>query len=100
MSSTCDCGLRITVILALSTTPLGRSGIAGPLSLAQYGLRSYSQPLPGCDLVIMDGPVPGGGLAERSSTGVSCGSGATNIRPSSLVKVPRGPSRLDRKSVV
>ena len=43
--------------------------------------------------MITYGPVAGGGFDDWFLSGVSGGTGATNIRPSSLVKVPRGLTR-------
>ena len=42
----------------------------------------------------MYGPEAGGGLADWSSSGVFCGTGATNISASTLGNVPAGCSRL------
>ena len=83
----------VTVIV--STCASGTSVTPASLSVLNCGLRSIVKPLGALTLEMTNGPLDGGGLLVASlSSGVFCGTGAANIRPSRLVKVPLGLSSL------
>ena len=91
MSLTWVCGLRMTSTSILSTWPVGYSGIAFAVGFRPVRVAFV---FPAATRLRLGDHVragAGGGLAERSSFGVPCGTGATNI---SAELVGEGASRL------
>ena len=65
------------------------------MTVLKFGLRSMVSVRGASTLLIMNGPLEGGGLFVASlSSGVLGGTGAANIRPSTFGNVPLGPSSV------
>src|SRR6201999_79076 len=99
MKSTLFCSMSVTwallflfsVIVILSTLASATSSAPASLTVLKFGLRSNVMVRGASTLVIMNGPLDGGGLLVASlSSGVVGGTGAANISPRMFSKVPFG----------
>ncbi len=97
MKSTLFCSMSVTwallflfsVTVILSTLASATSSAPASLTVLKFGLRSIVMVRGASTLLIMNGPLEGGGLLVASlSSGVLGGTGAANIRASTLLKVP------------
>src|SRR6478672_7962009 len=103
MKSTLFCSTSVTwallflfsLTMILSTFASATSVAPASLTVAKLGLRSMVNVRGAATLLIMNGPVAGGGLFVASlSSGVLGGTGAANISPSTFSNVPLGPSKV------
>src|SRR5262245_35883222 len=79
----------------LSTLASATSVAPASLTVEKFGLRSMVMVRGALTLLIMNGPLAGGGLLVASlSRGVVGGTGAANISPSTFSKVPFGSLRV------
>src|SRR5258707_7883466 len=99
MKSTLFCSTSVTwalmflfsLMVILSTLASATSSAPASLTVWKFGLRSIVSVRGASTLVIVNGPLDGGGLFVASlSIGVVGGMGAANIRPSALLNVPLG----------
>ena len=99
MKSTLFCSTSVTWALLflfslttiLSTFASTTSVAPASLTVWKFGLRSIVRVRGASTLLIMNGPLAGGGLfVESLSSGVLGGTGAANIRPRTFSKVPFG----------
>ena len=80
-----------SVTVILSTCASATSSAPASLTVWKFGLRSIVRVRGASTLLIMNGPLDGGGLFVASlSSGVVGGTGAANISPSTLLNVPLG----------
>ena len=95
MPVTCAELFLFWVTTILSTDASATSVAPASLTVLKFGLRSIVRLLGASTLVMTNGPLDGGGLLVASlSSGVVGGTGAANINPNTLVKVPFGFSRV------
>ena len=101
MKSTVFCSTPVTcaelllfwVTVILSTFASATSVAPASLTVLKFGLRSIVSVCGASTLVIMKGPLEGGGLLVASlSSGVLGGTGAANMSASTLLNVPLGLS--------
>src|SRR5258707_15413988 len=99
MKSTLFCSTSVTwalmflfsLMVILSTPASGTSSAPASLTVWKFGLRSIVSVRGASTLLIMNGPLAGGGLFVASlSSGVVGGTGAANMSPSTLLNVPLG----------
>ena len=99
MKSTVFCSTSVTwallflfsVTVILSTFASATSSAPASLTVLKFGLRSIVSVRGASTLLIMNGPLDGGGLLVASlSSGVLGGTGAANISPSTFSNVPFG----------
>ena len=89
MSVTCALLFLFSVTVILSTLASATSSAPASLTVLKFGLRSIVSVRGASTLLIMNGPLDGGGLLVASlSSGVLGGTGAANISPSTFSKVP------------
>ena len=90
-SVTCALLFLFSVTVILSTPASATSSAPASFTVWKFGLRSIVSVRGASTLLIMNGPLDGGGLFVASvSSGVFCGMGAANISPSTLLNVPLG----------
>ena len=89
MSVTCALLFLFSVTVILSTPASTTSSAPASLTVLKFGLRSIVRVRGASTLLIMNGPLDGGGLLVASlSSGVLGGTGAANMSPSTFSKVP------------